>query len=77
MQIKTLIKFEKYKFFSCQEKILDSYFCLVYYTYCCVWSKEVIMEKIVERSILYDFYGELLTEHQKNIYEDFVLNDFA
>lgn len=35
------------------------------------------MEKIVERSILYDFYGELLTEHQKNIYEDFVLNDLS
>lgn len=39
--------------------------------------KEVMMEKIVERSILYDFYGELLTEHQKNIYEDFVLNDLS
>ncbi len=35
------------------------------------------MEKIVERSILYDFYGELLTEHQKAIYEDFVLNDLS
>lgn len=35
------------------------------------------MEKIVERSILYDFYGELLTEHQRNIYEDFVLNDLS
>lgn len=35
------------------------------------------MEKIVERSILYDFYGELLTEHQKHIYEDFVLNDLS
>ena len=27
--------------------------------------------------ILYDFYGELLTEHQKNIYEDVVFNDMS
>lgn len=35
------------------------------------------MEKIVEQTLLYDFYGELLTEHQKSIYEDIVLNDFS
>lgn len=35
------------------------------------------MERIVEQSMLYDFYGELLTEHQKQIYEDFVLNDLS
>ena len=35
------------------------------------------MEKIVEQALLYDFYGELLTEHQKEIYEDFVLNDLS
>ena len=27
--------------------------------------------------MLYDFYGELLTDHQKRIYEDFVLNDLS
>ncbi len=35
------------------------------------------MEKIVERALLYDFYGELLTEHQKQIYEDVVFNDLS
>ncbi len=35
------------------------------------------MEKIVEQGLLYDFYGELLTEHQKNIYEDVVYNDLS
>ena len=33
------------------------------------------MEKIVRQALLYDFYGELLTEHQKSIYSDIVLND--
>ncbi|MDE6024343.1 MAG: YlxM family DNA-binding protein [Lachnospiraceae bacterium] len=35
------------------------------------------MEKIVRQSLLYDFYGELLTEHQKNIYEDVAMNDLS
>lgn len=35
------------------------------------------MDEIFERTMLYDFYGELLTEHQKSIYEDVVLNDMS
>lgn len=35
------------------------------------------MEKKVMQTFLYDFYGELLTEHQRNIYEDFVFNDLS
>ena len=35
------------------------------------------MEKIVEQGLLYDFYGELLTEHQKNIYEAAVYDDMS
>lgn len=35
------------------------------------------MEKIVEQGILYDFYGELLTEHQRQIYGDAVYNDMS
>ena len=36
-----------------------------------------ILEKIVRQSLLYDFYGELLTEHQKSIFEDVVMNDLS
>jgi predicted DNA-binding protein YlxM (UPF0122 family) len=35
------------------------------------------MEKIVEQTLLYDFYGELLNEHQKQIYRDAVFNDLS
>jgi len=40
-------------------------------------SKGDCVEKIVEKGLLYDFYGELLTDHQKNIYEDAVFNDLS
>ena len=33
------------------------------------------MERIVEQNLLYDFYGELLTAHQKEIYGEHILND--
>ncbi len=35
------------------------------------------MEKIVEQTLLYDFYGELLTAHQKMVYEAVVFNDMS
>lgn len=35
------------------------------------------MERIVEQNLLYDFYGELLTRHQKEIYGEHVLNDMT
>ena len=35
------------------------------------------MEKFVERTLLYDFYGELLTERQQQIYESVVLEDYS
>ena len=35
------------------------------------------MEKIIEQNLLYDFYGELLTEHQRKVYENAVYNDLS
>lgn len=35
------------------------------------------LDQIVELSLLYDFYGALLKEHQREIYEDYILNDFS
>lgn len=35
------------------------------------------LDEIVQLSILYDFYGELLTDHKKQIFEDYVLNDLS
>ncbi|MCR5669384.1 MAG: DNA-binding protein [Butyrivibrio sp.] len=35
------------------------------------------MKKIVEQGLLYDFYGELLTDHQKTIYEEAFYDDLS
>ncbi len=35
------------------------------------------MEKIVEQGLLYDFYGELLTKHQQQIYEGIVYDNLS
>lgn len=35
------------------------------------------MDKLYEQTMLYDFYGELLTEHQRQVYEDAVYNDLS
>lgn len=35
------------------------------------------MEDFVEKSYLYDFYGELLTEHQRKIYSEIVFEDYS
>ena len=43
----------------------------------CMITKVIAVEKILEQTLLYDFYGELLTEHQQKIYEDVVFNDIS
>ena len=35
------------------------------------------MEDFVKQSLLYDFYGDLLTEHQKNIYGAFIQENLS
>lgn len=35
------------------------------------------MERFVEQALLYDFYGELLTERQRQVYESVVLEDYS
>lgn len=35
------------------------------------------MDEILEQTLLYDFYGELLTEHQRRVYQDVVFNDLS
>ena len=35
------------------------------------------MKEIARKALLFDFYGELLTEHQKKVYEDAVMNDYS
>lgn len=54
-----------------QEKILDTGTGFVYD------STGDVMESIVRQSLLYDFYGELLTDHQRRVYEDVVFNDLS
>ena len=40
-------------------------------------AKVMNVNEILEKALLYDFYGELLTDHQKDIFEQFVLEDLS
>lgn len=35
------------------------------------------MDELIMQALLYDFYGELLTPHQRMIYEDYVFRDLS
>ena len=39
--------------------------------------RERFMDKIYEQALLYDFYGDLLTEHQRKVYEAAVFDDMS
>ena len=43
----------------------------------CMIAKVMNVNEILEKALLYDFYGELLTDHQKDIFEQFVLEDLS
>ena len=53
----------------CQEKILDSLRPFLY--------NATGMDAIVEKTLLFDFYGALLTEHQRTLYADVTFNDMS
>ena len=40
-------------------------------------AKVIKVNGLLEQALLYDFYGELLTDHQKEVYEQFVLEDLS
>lgn len=69
------------KFDNCKEKILDTFAGLLYDSkgvrFICGKVSRNNMEKIVIQTLLYDFYGELLTEHQRSVYEEAVYNDMS
>lgn len=35
------------------------------------------MEDFVRQSLLFDFYGDLLTDHQKSVYESYIQEDLS
>lgn len=40
-------------------------------------SEERPLSRVFHRTMLFDFYGELLTEHQRNVYRDVIENDMS
>lgn len=43
----------------------------------CMIAQVIIVNEILKQALLYDFYGELLTDHQKEIYGQFILEDLS
>lgn len=56
--------------------MLDTLFDLCYYTQGAASGVD-FMEQKLEQAYLYDFYGELLKDRQRKIYEDFIFNDLS
>ena len=53
------------------------FFYLTQYSFCYMITQVIKMEEILKQTLLFDFYGELLTEHQKEIYSQVVLEDYS
>ncbi len=43
----------------------------------CMMAQVMKVNEILRQALLYDFYGELLTEHQKEIYGQVILEDLS
>lgn len=50
---------------------------LTHLFFCCMITPVIRVNEILKQTLLYDFYGELLTEHQKEIYGQFVSEDLS
>ncbi len=50
---------------------------LTVFFFSCMIAKVIDMDQVLKQSLLYDFYGELLTEHQRSVYEEVVQNDLS
>lgn len=37
----------------------------------------IVMDDLLYETLLFDFYGELLTEHRRMVYEDYLCNDMS
>ena len=56
-------------------KILDMVYILWYYISCCKGELLCTMDERLRQTLLYDFYGELLNDHQKNVFSAAVFDD--
>ena len=43
----------------------------------CMITQVINVNEILKQALLFDFYGELLTDHQKEIYGQFLLEDLS
>jgi len=59
------------------EQQFDKKKYLTPFLFYCMIAKVIEVDKILEQTLLFDFYGELLTKHQKEIYERFVSEDLS
>ena len=49
----------------------------VSYTHLCMITQVINVNEILKQALLFDFYGELLTDHQKEIYGQLLLEDLS
>ena len=68
-------KSERGTYFLCQEDEEGA----VSYTHLDVYKRQQVINvnEILKQALLFDFYGELLTDHQKEIYGQFLLEDLS